>query len=42
MPYMTRFGIRPEDFQPALAKGVPAVPLAPAAKSDAEKLNEST
>lgn len=37
-----RFGITPETFQAALAKGVPAVPLTPAAKSAAEKTNEST
>jgi hypothetical protein len=36
-----RFGITSETFQPALAKGVPAVPLNSAAKSAAEKTNES-
>jgi hypothetical protein len=37
-----RFGITPETFQAALAKGVPAVPLAPVAKPTMEKTNEST
>jgi hypothetical protein len=32
-----RFGITPETFQAALAKGVPAVPLTPVAKPDVEK-----
>jgi hypothetical protein len=32
-----RFGIRPEDFQRVLAKGAPAVPLAPVAKPTVEK-----
>jgi hypothetical protein len=32
-----RFGITPETFQAALAKGVPAVPLTPVAKSSVEK-----
>ena len=32
-----RFGITPETFQAALAKGAPAVPLTPVAKPTAEK-----
>jgi hypothetical protein len=32
-----RFGITPETFQAALAKGVPAVPLTPVAKPTVEK-----
>jgi len=32
-----KFGITPETFQAALAKGVPAVPLTPVAKSNVEK-----
>jgi hypothetical protein len=32
-----RFGITPETFQAALAKGVPAVPLTPVAKPSVEK-----
>ena len=32
-----KFGITPETFQAALAKGVPAVPLTPVAKSSVEK-----
>jgi hypothetical protein len=32
-----KFGITPETFQAALAKGVPAVPLAPVAKPNVEK-----
>jgi hypothetical protein len=32
-----KFGITPETFQAALAKGVPAVPLAPVAKPTVEK-----
>jgi hypothetical protein len=37
-----KFGITPETFQAALAKGIPAVPLTPVAKSAAEKTKEST
>jgi hypothetical protein len=36
-----KFGITPETFQAALAKGVPAVPLTPVAKSSVEKINET-
>jgi hypothetical protein len=36
-----KFGITPETFQAALAKGVPAVPLTPVAKSTVEKTNET-
>ena len=36
-----RFGIKPETFQAALAKGVPAVPLTPVAKPTAEKTKET-
>ena len=36
-----RFGITPETFQAALAKGVPAVPLTPVAKPTAEKTKET-
>jgi hypothetical protein len=32
-----KFGITPETFQAALAKGVPAVPLTPVAKQNVEK-----
>jgi hypothetical protein len=32
-----KFGITPETFQAALAKGVPAIPLTPVAKSNVEK-----
>jgi len=32
-----KFGIKPETFQAALAKGVPAVPLAPIPKATVEK-----
>jgi hypothetical protein len=35
-----RFGITPETFQAALAKGVPAVPLTPVAKPTVEKPKE--
>jgi hypothetical protein len=35
-----RFGITPETFQAALAKGVPAVPLTPVAKPSVEKPKE--
>ena len=35
-----RFGITPETFQAALAKGVPAVPLTAVAKPGAEKTKE--
>ena len=37
-----KFGITPETFQAALAKGVSAVPITPAAKSGAENTNENT
>jgi hypothetical protein len=37
-----KFGITPETFQAALAKGVPAVPITPAAQPAAENANEST
>ena len=37
-----RFGITPETFQAALAKGVPAVPLTPVAKPTVEKTKETT
>jgi hypothetical protein len=36
-----KFGITPENFQAALAKGVPAVPLTPVAKSNVEKTKET-
>jgi hypothetical protein len=36
-----KFGITPETFQAALAKGVPAVPLTPAAKPNVEKTKET-
>jgi hypothetical protein len=36
-----RFGITPETFQAALAKGVPAVPLTPVAKPAVEKTKET-
>jgi hypothetical protein len=36
-----KFGITPETFQAVLAKGVPAVPLAPVAKPNAEKTRET-
>ena len=36
-----RFGITPETFQAALAKGVPAVPLTPVAKPIVEKAKET-
>jgi hypothetical protein len=36
-----RFGITPETFQAALAKGVPAVPLTPVAKQNVEKTKET-
>jgi hypothetical protein len=36
-----RFGITPETFQAALAKGVPAVPLTPVAKPTVEKTKET-
>ena len=36
-----KFGITPETFQAALAKGVPAVPLTPVAKSSVEKTKET-
>ena len=36
------FDITPETFQAALAKGVPAVPLAPVAKPTGENTKEST
>ena len=35
-----KFGITPETFQVALAKGVPAVPLTPVAKPNVEKTEE--
>jgi len=35
-----KFGITPETFQAALAKGIPAVPLAPVAKPTVEKPKE--
>jgi hypothetical protein len=35
-----KFGITPETFQAALAKGVPAVPLTPVAKAAVEKTKE--
>jgi len=35
-----KFGIRPEDFQTVLAKGVPAAPLTPVAKPTGEKTKE--
>jgi hypothetical protein len=37
-----KFGITPETFQAALAKGVPAAPLPPVAKPTGEKTKEST
>ena len=37
-----KFGITPETFQIALAKGVPAVPLTPVAKLTVEKTKETT
>jgi hypothetical protein len=37
-----KFGITPETFQVALAKGVPAAPLTPVAKPTVEKTNENT
>jgi hypothetical protein len=37
-----KFGIRPDTFQAALAKGVPAIPLAPVAKPAGEKAKENT
>jgi hypothetical protein len=36
-----KFGITPETFQVALAKGVPAVPLIPVAKPNVEKTKET-
>ena len=36
-----KFGITPETFQAALAKGIPAVPLAPVAKPTVEKPKET-
>jgi hypothetical protein len=36
-----KFGITPETFQTALAKGVPAVPLTPVAKPNVEKTKET-
>jgi hypothetical protein len=36
-----KFGITPETFQAALAKGVPAVPLTPVAKPNVEKTKET-
>ena len=36
-----QFGITPETFQAALAKGVPAVPLTPVAKPTVEKTKET-
>ena len=36
-----RFGITPETFQAALAKGIPAVPLPPVAKPTVEKTKET-
>ena len=36
-----KFGITPETFQAALAKGVPAVPLTPVAKPTVEKTKET-
>jgi hypothetical protein len=36
-----KFGISPETFQAALAKGVPAVPLTPIAKPSVEKTKET-
>ena len=36
-----KFGITPETFQAALAKGVPAVPLTPVAEQNAEKTKET-
>ena len=36
-----RFGITPETFQAALAKGVPAVPLTPVTKPTVEKTKET-
>jgi hypothetical protein len=35
-----RFGITPETFQPALAKGVPAIRLGPGAQTVVEKPKE--
>jgi hypothetical protein len=35
-----KFGITPETFQAALAKGVPAVPLTAVAKQNVEKTKE--
>jgi hypothetical protein len=37
-----RFGITPETFQAALAKGVPAIRLGPGAQTVVEKTNETT
>jgi hypothetical protein len=37
-----KFGITPESFQAALAKGVPAVPLTPVAEPNVEKTKETT
>jgi hypothetical protein len=36
-----KFGITPETFQAALAKGVPAVPLTPVAKPNVERTKET-
>ena len=36
-----KFGITPETFQAALAKGVPAVPLTPVTKPNVEKTKET-
>jgi hypothetical protein len=36
-----KFGITPETFQAALAKGAPAVPLTPVAKPNVEKTKET-
>lgn len=36
-----KFGITPESFQAALAKGVPAVLLTPVAKPNEEKTKET-
>jgi hypothetical protein len=36
-----KFGITPENFQAALAKGVPAVPLTPVAEPNVEKTKET-
>jgi hypothetical protein len=36
-----KFGITPETFQAALAKGTPAVPLTPVAKLTVEKIKET-